>query len=153
VADRAETRQSHPPPRDDHRQASQSHRIRRRDAAQVLEVLRRPPVKVAGTREAASAHVAPLIARLRLINRQLKDALQQLHALTARLVASEETEPGQRKQHDVEILASLPGVGRIVLATLLAEGFDALQRRDDAALRSLTGVAPVTKRSGKSCIV
>jgi transposase len=53
----------------------------------------------------------------------------------------------------VEILASLPGVGRIVLATLLAEGFDALQRRDYAALRSLTGAAPVTKRSGKSCIV
>jgi transposase len=44
-------------------------------------------------------------------------------------------------------------VGRIVLATLLAEAFDALQRRDYAALRSLTGVAPVTKRSGKSCIV
>ncbi|WP_164924725.1 transposase [Sinorhizobium fredii] len=53
----------------------------------------------------------------------------------------------------MEILASLPGVGRVVLATLLAEAFDALQRRDDAALRSLTGVAPVTKRSGKSCIV
>ncbi|HVP98892.1 MAG TPA: transposase [Roseiarcus sp.] len=28
-----------------------------------------------------------------------------------------------------------------------------MQRRDYAALRSLTGVAPVTKRSGKSCIV
>nr|WP_234887051.1 IS110 family transposase [Sinorhizobium terangae] len=36
---------------------------------------------------------------------------------------------------------------------MLAEAFDALQRRDYAALRSLTGVAPVTKRSGKSCIV
>jgi transposase len=53
----------------------------------------------------------------------------------------------------VEILASLPGVGRIVLATLLAEAFDALRRRDYAALRSLTGVAPVTKSSGKSRIV
>ncbi|WP_265518714.1 transposase [Nitratireductor luteus] len=52
----------------------------------------------------------------------------------------------------MEILASLPGVGRIVLATLLAEAFDALQRRDYAALRSLAGVAPVTKRSGKSCL-
>jgi transposase len=44
-------------------------------------------------------------------------------------------------------------VGRIVLATLLAEAWEALQRRDYAALRSLTGVAPVTKRSGKSLIV
>jgi transposase len=130
------------------------HRIRRFDAAHVLDVLRTPPVKVAaGTTEAASAHIAMLIARIRLVNRQLKQAHHQLDALAARLIRTEEAEPGQTKQHDVEILASLPGVGRIVLATLLAEAFDALQRRDYAALRSLTGVAPVTKRSGKSCIV
>ncbi|WP_164852588.1 transposase [Sinorhizobium meliloti] len=49
----------------------------------------------------------------------------------------------------MEILASLPGTGRIVLAALLAEAFHALQRRDYAALRTLTGVAPVTKRSGQ----
>jgi transposase len=130
------------------------HRIRRFDAVHVIAVLRQPPVSVAaGTTEASSAHVTTLIARIRLVNRQLKEAHRQLDALTARLVPSQEAEPGQRKQHDVEILASLPGVGRIVLATLLAEAFDALQRRDYAALRSLTGVAPVTKRSGKSCIV
>jgi transposase len=130
------------------------HRIRRWDAAHVLDKLRLPPVLVAaGTARAASAHVTTLIARIRLVNRQLKQAHQQIDALTARLIPSDEVEPGQRKQHDVEILASLPGVGRIVLATLLAEAFDALQRRDYAALRSLTGVAPVTKRSGKSCIV
>ena len=43
--------------------------------------------------------------------------------------------------------------GRIVLATLLAEAWHALPRRDDHALRCLCGVAPVTKRSGKSRIV
>lgn len=130
------------------------HRIRRLDAAQVLGILRAPPIRVAaGTVEAASAHIATLITRIRLVNRQLKQANHKLDALTARLIPTEEAEPGQRKQHDVEILASLPGVGRIVLATLLAEASDALQRRDHAALRSLTGVAPVTKRSGKSCIV
>lgn len=129
-------------------------RIRRFDAAHVLDVLRRPPLQVAvGTTEAASAHIATLIARIRLLNRQIKDAHQRLDTLTARLIPTEEAEPGQEKQRDVEILASLPGVGRIVLATLLAEAFDALQRRDYAALRSLTGVAPVTKRSGKTCIV
>ena len=130
------------------------HRIRRFDAAHVLAALRKPPLEVAaGTTEAASAHIDMLVARIRLVNRQLKQAHHQLDALTARLITAEEAEPGQTKQHDVEILASLPGVGRIVLATLLAEAFDALQRRDYAALRSLTGVAPVTKRSGKSCIV
>ncbi|MGE3919143.1 MAG: transposase [Hyphomicrobiaceae bacterium] len=51
------------------------------------------------------------------------------------------------------ILNSLPGVGRITLATLLAEAWDALHRRDYAALRALCVVAPVTKRSGKSRVV
>jgi len=130
------------------------HRIRRFDAAHVLAVLRQPPVQVApGTREAASAHIETLIARIRLTNQQIRQTHGRLDALTAQLASAEETEPGQAKQHDVEILASLPGVGRIVLATLLAEAWDALQRRDYAALRSLTGVAPVTKRSGKSCSV
>jgi transposase len=142
------------------------HRIRRLDAAQVSAVLRQPPLAVAaGTTEAASAHVRALIERLRLVDRQIGQAKARLDALTARLVPADlpadlpagspadEPGPGQRKQHDVEILASLPGVGRIVLATLLAEASDALQRRDCAALRSLTGVAPVTKRSGKSRVV
>jgi hypothetical protein len=112
------------------------HRIRRFEAAQVIDVLRKPPVQVAaGTIEAASAHIATLIARIRLVNRQLKNAHQRLDILTARLIPTAETEPGQKKQHDVEILASFPGVGRTVLATLLAEAFDALQRRDYAALR------------------
>ena len=129
-------------------------RIRRFDAAHVLDVLRQQPVQVAaGTIEAASAHLATLVPRIRLLNHQLKDTPQQLDTLTARLIPAQETEPGQQKQHDVEILAFLPGVGRIVLATLLAEAFDALQRRDYAALRSLTGVAPITKSSGKSRIV
>ena len=129
-------------------------RVRRFDAAHVLDVLRKPPVQVAaGTTEAASAHITTLTARIRLINQQLREAHRQLNALTARLIPSEETGLRQRKQNDVAILASFPGVGRIVLATLLAEAFDALQRRDYAASRSLTGVAPVTKKSGKSCIV
>jgi len=49
----------------------------------------------------------------------------------------------------VDILRSLPGVGRIVLATLLAEASQPLAERDYHALRNLGGVAPVTKNSGK----
>lgn len=44
-------------------------------------------------------------------------------------------------------------MGRIVLATLLAEAHQALQARDYQALRTFTGVAPVTKQSGRSCRV
>ena len=77
-------------------------RVRRFDAAHVLGVLRKPPVQVAaGTTEAASAHITTLIARIRLVNQQLREAHRQLDALTARLIPSEETGLGQRKQHDV----------------------------------------------------
>jgi transposase len=68
------------------------------------------------------------------------------------LFAGPEIEPGQEtEQRDAAILRSLPGVERIVLVTLLAEAHQAIQTRDYHALRTLTGVAPVTKRSGKSC--
>ncbi len=130
----------------------QRHRIRRLDADAVIAILRQPPLQVAaGTVEATSAHVLTVIPRLRLLNRQIKDAAQQIDRLTERL--SQDDTPGQNKQRDAVILASLPGIGRINLATLLAEACDALQRRDYPALRTLTGAAPVTKRSGKSHIV
>ena len=62
--------------------------------------------------------------------------------------ACEETEPT-----DATILMSLPGVGTGVVATLFAEASDVLQRRDHAALPCLFGVAPVTRRSGRSLVV
>jgi transposase len=132
-----------------------SRRIRRLTAAEVLAMLRKPPVTVApGTIEAASAHIRVLIERLRVVNRQLKDAHRQLDRLCGLLAEPTESEPGQaNEQRDAAILASLPGNGRIVLATLLAEGWEARQRRDYHVLRTLCGAAPVTKRSGKSRIV
>jgi transposase len=130
------------------------HRIRRLDAKQVLEILRQPPFRLApGTAKAAQAHVDTLVDRIRLINRQIADADRRLDALTDKLSDAQEAEPGQNKQRDVMVLASLPGIGRTNLATLLAEACDALQRRDYHALRALMGVAPVTRQSGRSRIV
>jgi transposase len=130
-------------------------RIRRLDAAEVLAALRKPAVTVApGTIEAASGHIRALIERLRVVNRQLREAYRQLDRLCGLLAEPTEDELGQiNEQRDAAILASLPGNGRIVLATLLAEASEPLQRRDYQALRTLCGAAPVTKRSGKSRIV
>jgi transposase len=89
-----------------------------------------------------------VVAQLRLINRQLSDARLQLDSLCKKLA-----EPVAGEHRDATILDSLPGVGRTVLATMLAEAPDALQRRDYHALHNLCGSAPVTRRSGKSCIV
>jgi transposase len=133
-----------------------THRIRRIAAAEAVQVLRQAPLTVAGgTVEAASAHIRAVAARLKLVNRQIKEAHRRLDALCGKLAAGEgktalEQEPEQR---DVAILRSLPGIGRIVLATLIAEAAQPLRRRDYHALRTLSGVAPVTKRSGKRCIV
>jgi transposase len=131
------------------------HRIRRLDAAHVLDVLRQKPLTVApGATEAASGHIRLLLSRIRLVNDQIKAVHRHLDELCAKLEAPEETEPGQGCEHrDATILRSLPGVGRIVLAAMLAEASEPLRRRDYHALRALSGQAPVTRRSGKSCIV
>ncbi|MEQ8719625.1 MAG: IS110 family transposase [Sandaracinaceae bacterium] len=135
------------------------HRIRRIDAAEVRELVRQPPVTVApGTTEAARIHIEHVATRLRLVNEQLKHAHRQLDRLTDELCADHddgtESPPGKRsEQHDAAILRSLPGVGRIVLAVLLAEASQAIAARDYQALRALCGVAPVTRRSGKRKVV
>jgi transposase len=128
-----------------------AHRVRRINASQVLHSLRQQPLSVAAaTIEAARAHAAVLVARLRLINQQTRDAHRQLDKLCAEL----ESRPGQQcEQRDVTILRSCPGIGRINLATLLAEAAEPLRRRDYYALRTLSGAAPVTRRSGKTRIV
>lgn len=126
------------------------HRVRCIDAATVLERLRAPaPAVPAAIVESTLAHVALCIAHIRLLNQQHRDALRHLDKLTAQL-AHEQAEQNQR---DVEILDSLPGVGRIVLAALIAEAAEPLRHRDYHALRALSGVAPVTRRSGKSLSV
>lgn len=130
------------------------HRIRRLNASQVVDALRVTAIPVApGTINAATAHLDAVATRLDLINKQLSRAELKLDALTQQLASKENVEGQETEQRDVTILRSLPGVGRIVLATLLAEASDALQRRDYHALRCLSGVAPITKRSGKSRIV
>ena len=128
------------------------HRIRRLDAAGVLEVLRRPAIAVAaGVTEAAVLHVHSLVARLRLANTEFRQAERKLDELCAALSRNASGEPGG--PCDADILRSLPGIGTVVLAILLTEAGDPLARRDHAALRTLSGVAPVTKRSGRSHVV
>jgi len=126
------------------------HRIRRLSADQVLAVLRSTPLRVApGTVEAASAHVALLIPRLELIDRQRRDCARRIEQLLDALATT-----GEHQGHrDVTILRSLPGVGRVVAATMLAEASRLLAARDYHGLRTQAGVAPVTRQSGKRLLV
>jgi transposase len=131
-----------------------AYRIRRLDAAAVLRTLREAPLFVApGTTEAACAHIRSLAARLHLVNRQIKEAHQSLDRLCAKLEGKENPSGQSCEQCDVTILRSWPGIGRINLATLLAEAAEPLRRRDYHALRALAGAAPVTRQSGKQRFV
>ena len=140
------------------------HRIRRVDAAILRERLRTPAVKVAsGTAEAAIAHGRLVTERRALVNRQLDHACRHLDRLVRQLTeaapadaltASAEAEPASSNTPaDATILLSLPGIGTDVLATLLAERRGARRRRNYHALRCRCGVAPVTRRAGKSPLV
>src|SRR5258708_962872 len=134
-------------------QLLKQHRIRRVNAETVLGTLREPAIKVAdGVAEAASIHMRSLVARLRVVNRELREAEHKLDALCT--AVGETAASGECIQRqDVVILKSIPGIGRINLAVLLSEGSGPLSRRDYQGLRTLSGAAPVTKRSGKSHVV
>jgi transposase len=131
------------------------HRVRRLTADEILAILRQPAITVApGTAEAAVAHIKMLAVRVRLVNRQLKETSRQLDELCEQIAGPGQESHPDARPGDAAIPRSLPGVGRMVLATLLSEASDPLsRRRDHLALRNLCGVAPVTRRSGKRCVV
>lgn len=120
------------------------HRIRRVQPPQIVETLHNPPLRVApATIQATSEHLKLLLHQILLVRRHRRDADQLL-------------ETWFRKQRntdqpytDAAILASLPGVGAFVLASVLSYAHDAVRLRNLEALRSLGGIAPVTKQSGK----
>ena len=126
---------------DDVAETLRAHRGRRLSAAQVLEVLTTTPVSVAaGTLTAVTSHIEFLVESIELLNQQCLRAQANIDRCLELL---------EKEQRDVEILHSLPGVGRVVLATLLTEAYEPLASRDYHALRALAGTAPVTRKSGR----
>ena len=124
-------------------------RIRRISAKSLEKALRQPSLTVApGTTEAASAHIQLLVPRLRLAlehrercEKQLQHLLDELH--------SDDSEEEECVPSDAVIMDSFPGLGTLTISALLAEASQAIRARDYFALRTLTGQAPVTRRSGK----
>jgi transposase len=124
-------------------------RVRRITAVDLLARLREPPVQVgAGTIAAATAHIRCAIDRLRVVTEQLTGARRQLRRLLDAL-ADQHRAAHDGDLDDVTILRSIPGLGPIVLGTLVGEAAQPVAARDYDALRALAGVAPVTKNSGK----
>lgn len=127
------------------------HRIRRAAAETVHAAVQVPPLRVApGTIEAAAVHIAVLLPQLRLLHDQRHRTVGgRIDAVLADLAQ----EDGTGEHRDVTVLRSLPGVGRLVAATMLAEAARPLAERDYQTLRAHTGAAPVTRQSGKRVAV
>jgi len=129
------------------------HRIRRVSPQDVMERLHRRPVPaLPGVVEAGSTQALMLVPRLHLLTQQLTQCQSQIQKMLDELAAQQT--PDETSEHrDVRILRSLPGAGRYVVATMLAEAYSALQPRDYRVLRAVCGAAPVTEQSGRSRFV
>jgi transposase len=130
--------------------ALRAHRIRRLTADDVVTVLRQPRLTVApGVTDAVAIRIAALIPQLVVVHEQRTTAERQIDRLLEQLAVAEVPAGEPREHRDVEILRSLPGVGRMVTATMLTEAAGPLADRDYLTLRTYAGAAPVTKRSGR----
>lgn len=128
------------------------HRIRRLTPEQVRERLSAESLHVApGVTEACRKSVFLLLPRLRLVHEQKLEVEREIETLLDE-ISTPSTE-GKAEHRDALLLQSLPGLGKLVCATMLSEAWEALQARDYTQLRGLCGVAPVTKRSGKQLMV
>jgi transposase len=113
-----------------------------RRASEIRTALRQPqlaapPLVV----EAQAANTVALVAVITTLN-------EQIGRLEAELVTAFDRHP------DAEILRSLPGLGPILGARVLAEFGDAPDRYVDAkARRNYAGTAPITRASGTSHVV
>lgn len=126
-----------------------ANRIRRFTAEDVLKALKVAPLPVApGVSEACVLSVEARLPQIRLLHRQLSSNDKALEECLRSLDTPEEEQ--NREHRDVAILRSLPGVGPIVAATVLAEAAEPLAHRDYSTLRCLAGTAPVTRASGKT---
>jgi transposase len=131
-----------------------AHRIRRWRGADVLERLHAPSFPHApGVVEAAEAQIRLILPRLEVVHTQRLACGRQLEQLLQQL-RDRPRDAQQRGEHrDIAILESLPGVGRKVAVTMLAEAAGPLAERDYDRLRAHLGIAPVTIASGKRRLV
>jgi transposase len=129
-----------------------AHRIRRVTPEDVLAVLRTAPLTLApGTLEAVCTHVHLLLPRIRLVDAQWRECTRAVEAVLAALSSAPpddpDTPPGPS---DVAIMQSVPGIGTGVTASLIADAPHLIHDRNYAALRAVTGVAPVRRQTGKN---
>ncbi len=138
-----------------------ANQVRNLKAKTLQENLCQPPLLLTDGTIQAKAKTTQSIAKqllnvLDLIEQIDYDIAQQIQVLRSESQQSEETSvpTGATTAHcDADILRSMPGVDDHVLAVLFAEAGAELRARNYSALRTLCGVAPITKGSGQNRVV
>ena len=127
-------------------------RVRRIDAEEALRILRTGEINVSdATVRSCVFHIRSVVERLAVADRQLGEIKDSIDKVIETM--NEKLKAGGDGPTDIEILRSIPGVGTVVLATLIAEAWSLVRRRDFEAIRLLGGVAPVTRQSGGTKLV
>ncbi len=125
------------------------HKVRRIDAEEVLHILRAEKINVsAATRDACVNRLGSIVELLELLERQIKETEASINKEIETLDSKLKTD--SEGPTDIEILRSVPGAGPVVLATIIGETWELLQRRDFEALRCFGGTAPITRQSGRT---
>lgn len=134
------------------RKVLKRHRIRRISAEEALGILRSKKINISPSAVSDCVwRIQSIIEHFNLVSRQIRETETRIGKMLDAVISRERTEnTGTARPGDVEILLSMPGVGFVTAATLVAECYDLIRRRDHRALRCVTGTAPVTKQSGKS---
>lgn len=116
-------------------------RVKKFTARELEAVLAKPITAAPGVAEGVIRRIRLLLPMIRTSRAQLTECERQLETLLDELPSK-----GHR---DASILLSLPGLGKILTAVLIAEASQPLSLRDYQRLRSITGVAPITQATGK----
>lgn len=122
------------------------HRKRKHTVASVRAILDGKHLHPAeGVAEASLAPVRGLIERLHLLEKLRAEAATERDRLL-----DDERGPSDGAPSDVAILRSLDGFGNKTAAIMLVEARPLLRSNGRGLLRAIAGVAPVTRRSGKT---
>lgn len=116
-------------------------KVRKFTGRELEAVLAKPIHAAPGVAEGVFRRIRMLLPLIQVAREQLKECEAQLEEVLEEL---------PRKGHrDASLLLSLPGLGKKLTAVLIAEAAEPLAERDYHRLRSLAGVAPVTKATGQ----
>ena len=109
------------------------------DAKEILQVL--PSKKMDVSRSTAYSCVmrtTSIVEHMKVVLEQIKETERQIDR-SIRSLSEKGWRQGEVKPSNVEILNSVPGVVRVVLATIFGEAYELVYRRDYKSLRIMEG--------------